>query len=109
MQLFFPGNHGSLIIIFPFEPVIKEVLFIFFIIAVFNFASNPFSNTIVVYASSSVPLILSEPKEFFNLKFNKSSFLLNNFANNNAAAYGLFTIIFAVLSGFLAATLFRRY
>ena len=32
-----------------------------------------------------------------------------NFAHNNAAAYGLFAIIFAILSGFLAATLFRRY
>ena len=31
------------------------------------------------------------------------------FAHNNSVAYGLFTIIFAVLSGFLAATLFRRY
>ena len=31
-----------------------------------------------------------------------------NFAHKNAAAYGLFAIIFAVLSGFFAATLFRR-
>ena len=31
------------------------------------------------------------------------------FANNNAAAYGFFVVIFAILSGFLAATLFRRY
>ena len=32
-----------------------------------------------------------------------------DFAHKNAAAYGFFTIIFAILSGFLAATLFRRY
>ena len=31
-----------------------------------------------------------------------------NFAHNHSAAYGLFTIIFAILSGLLAATLFRR-
>ena len=31
-----------------------------------------------------------------------------NFANNNAATYGFFVIIFAILSGFIAATLFRR-
>ena len=30
------------------------------------------------------------------------------FAHKNSAAYGLFTIIFAILSGFLAATMFRR-
>ena len=31
-----------------------------------------------------------------------------NFAHNHSAAYGLFTIIFAIISGLLAATLFRR-
>mgnify|MGYP001397086766 CR=1 FL=1 len=31
-----------------------------------------------------------------------------NFANNNAATYGFFTIVFAILSGLIAATLFRR-
>ena len=31
------------------------------------------------------------------------------FAHKNSAAYGFFAIIFAVLSGLLAATLFRRY
>ena len=31
-----------------------------------------------------------------------------NFANNNSATYGVFVIIFAILSGFIAATLFRR-
>ena len=30
------------------------------------------------------------------------------FAHKNSAAYGLFTIVFAILSGFLAATMFRR-
>ena len=31
-----------------------------------------------------------------------------HFAHNHSAAYGLFTIIFAIISGLLAATLFRR-
>ena len=31
-----------------------------------------------------------------------------DFAHKNSAAYGLFTIIFAILSGFLAATMFRK-
>lgn len=31
-----------------------------------------------------------------------------DFAHENSAAYGLFVIIFAILSGFLAATMFRR-
>ena len=31
-----------------------------------------------------------------------------NFAHKHSAAYGLFTIIFAIISGLLAATLFRR-
>ncbi len=31
-----------------------------------------------------------------------------NFAHNNSAAYGLFTIIFAIISGLMAATIFRK-
>ena len=31
-----------------------------------------------------------------------------NFANDNAATYGVFVIIFSIFSGFVAATLFRR-
>ena len=31
-----------------------------------------------------------------------------DFANNNAATYGVFVIIFSIFSGFIAATLFRR-
>ena len=30
------------------------------------------------------------------------------FAKNNAASYGVFVIIFSILSGLIAATLFRR-
>jgi len=31
-----------------------------------------------------------------------------DFANNNAATYGVFVVIFSIFSGFIAATLFRR-
>ena len=30
------------------------------------------------------------------------------FANNNSATYGLFTAIFAIICGIIAATIFRR-
>ena len=54
-------------------------------------------------------IILNNKEKIINLKKSGLGSQIYNFANNNAAAYGLFTIIFAVLSGFLAATLFRRY
>ena len=31
-----------------------------------------------------------------------------DFANENAATYGVFVIIFSIVSGFIAAALFRR-
>ena len=54
-------------------------------------------------------IILNNKEKIITLKKSGIGSQIYNFANNNAAAYGLFTIIFAVLSGFLAATLFRRY
>ena len=54
-------------------------------------------------------IILNNKEKIITLKKSGVGSQIYNFANNNAAAYGLFTIIFAVLSGFLAATLFRRY
>ena len=53
-------------------------------------------------------LILNNKEKVITLKKSGIGNQIYNFANKNAAAYGLFTIIFAVLSGFLAATLFRR-
>ena len=54
-------------------------------------------------------LILNNKEKIITLKKSGIGNQIYNFAHMNAAAYGLFTIIFAVLSGFLAATLFRRY
>ena len=54
-------------------------------------------------------LILNNKEKIITLKKSGIGSQIYNFAHMNAAAYGLFTIIFAILSGFLAATLFRRY
>ncbi len=54
-------------------------------------------------------LILNKKEKVIILKKSGIGNQIYNFAHKNAAAYGLFTIIFAILSGFLAATLFRRY
>ena len=54
-------------------------------------------------------LILNNKEKIITLKKSGIGNHIYNFAHSNAAAYGLFAIIFAILSGFLAATLFRRY
>ena len=53
-------------------------------------------------------LIINNKEKVIILKKSGIGNQIYNFAHKNAAAYGLFAIIFAVLSGFLAATLFRR-
>ena len=53
-------------------------------------------------------LILNKKEKVITLKKSGIGNQIYNFAHKNSAAYGLFAIIFAVLSGFLAATLFRR-
>ena len=53
-------------------------------------------------------LIINNKEKVITLKKSGIGDQIYNFAHKNAAAYGLFAIIFAVLSGFLAATLFRR-
>lgn len=53
-------------------------------------------------------LILNNKEKIITLKKSGIGSQIYNFAHKNPAAYGLFAIIFAVLSGFLAATLFRR-
>ena len=53
-------------------------------------------------------LILNNKEKVITLKKSGIGNQIYNFAHKNAAAYGLFAIIFAILSGFLAATLFRR-
>jgi uncharacterized protein (TIGR02186 family) len=53
-------------------------------------------------------LIINNKEKVITLKKSGIGNQIYNFAHKNASAYGLFAIIFAVLSGFLAATLFRR-
>ncbi len=53
-------------------------------------------------------LILNNKEKVITLKKSGIGNQIYNFAHKNSAAYGLFAIIFAILSGFLAATLFRR-
>ena len=53
-------------------------------------------------------IILNNKEKIITLKKSGVGSQIYNFAHKNAAAYGLFAIVFAVLSGFLAATLFRR-
>ena len=53
-------------------------------------------------------VILNKKEKIITLQKSGIGSQIYDFAHNNAAAYGFFTIIFAILSGFLAATLFRR-
>ena len=54
-------------------------------------------------------VILNKKEKILTLQKSGMGSQIYNFAHKNAAAYGFFTIVFAILSGFLAATLFRRY
>ena len=53
-------------------------------------------------------IVLNKKEKIITLAKSGVGSQIYGFAHNNAAAYGLFAILFAVLSGFLAATLFRR-
>jgi len=53
-------------------------------------------------------IVLNKKEKIITLAKSGVGSQIYHFAHNNAVAYGLFVIIFAVLSGFLAATLFRR-
>jgi uncharacterized protein (TIGR02186 family) len=82
---------------------------------------NKLFQTRIFFPSKSIPgeykvnvyqikdnLIINNKEKVITLKKSGIGNQIYNFAHKNAAAYGLFAIIFAVLSGFLAATLFRR-
>ena len=82
---------------------------------------NKLFQTRIFFPSKSIPgeykvnvyqiknnLILNNKEKIITLKKSGVGSQIYNFAHNNAAAYGLFAIIFAIMSGFLAATLFRR-
>ncbi|SVD25284.1 uncharacterized protein METZ01_LOCUS378138 [marine metagenome] len=53
-------------------------------------------------------IVLNKKEKIITLAKSGVGSQIYDFAHNNAVAYGLFVIIFAVLSGLLAATLFRR-
>ena len=82
---------------------------------------NKLFQTRVFFPSKSIPgeyivnvyqiknnIILNKKEKIITLAKSGVGSQIYDFAHNNAVAYGLFVIIFAVLSGFLAATLFRR-
>ena len=68
--------------------------------------SNPERLSTQVMTKNNV--ILNKKEKIIILKKSGIGSKIYDFAHKNAAAYGLFAIIFAILSGFLAATLFRR-
>ena len=53
-------------------------------------------------------IILNKKEKIITLQKSGIGSQIYDFAHKNSAAYGFFTILFAILSGFLAATLFRR-
>ena len=52
--------------------------------------------------------IVSKEDKIINIEKSGIGSDIYYFANNNSAAYGFFAIVFAILSGLIAATLFRR-
>ena len=69
--------------------------------------SIPGEYKVIVYQIKN-NVILNKKEKIITLKKSGIGSQIYDFAHKNAAAYGLFAIIFAILSGFLAATLFRR-
>jgi len=82
---------------------------------------NKLFQTRVFFPSKSIPgdyivnvyqiknnIILNKKEKIITLAKSGVGSQIYDFAHNNSVAYGLFVIIFAILSGFLAATLFRR-
>ncbi len=73
----------------------------------FPATTTPGKYTVSIYHIRN-KTIMSKEDKIINIKKSGIGNEIFNFANNNSAAYGFFTIIFAVLSGLIAATLFRR-
>jgi len=73
------------------------------------FPSNtiPGKYTVKVYNIKNNSIIGMD-KKIINIEKSGIGSKIYYFANNNSAAYGLLVIIFAILSGLIAATLFRR-
>ena len=103
----------NLIKIKKFDNMYKEYKF-------FNIENKLFQ-TRVFFPENSIPgdykvtiyqiknkLIVSKKDRLINIKKSGIGAKIYNFAHNQSAAYGLLSILFAVLSGLIAATLFRR-
>ena len=73
----------------------------------FPATTTPGEYTVSVYHIRNKTIISKEDK-IINIEKAGIGNDIYNFANSNSAAYGLFTIVFAILSGLIAATLFRR-
>ena len=82
---------------------------------------NKLFQTRVFFPSNTIPgnykvtiyqiknkIILSKKEKLINIKKSGVGEKVFEFAHNQPATYGLLSIIFAVLSGLIAATLFRR-
>ena len=82
---------------------------------------NKLFQTRVFFPAESVPgeykvqvyqiknnIVLNKKEKIITLQKSGIGSQIFDFAHKNSAAYGFFTILFAILSGFLAATLFRR-
>ena len=73
----------------------------------FPATTTPGEYIVTVYHVRNKTIISKEDKKI-NIEKSGIGNDIYNFANNNSAAYGLFTIIFAIISGLVAATVFRR-
>ena len=86
-----------------------------------NNVENKLFQTRVYFPSSTIPgnykvtilqvknkLILSKKNKMIKIKKSGIGEKIYEFAHSEPASYGLFSIFFAILSGLIAATLFRR-
>jgi len=87
----------------------------------FKNIENKLFQTRVFFPSNTIPgtynvtifqiknkVIISEKNKLINIKKSGIGEKVFEFANNEPAAYGLLSILFAIISGLIAATLFRR-
>ena len=87
----------------------------------FNNIDDKLFQTRVFFPANSIPgeykvtiyqvrdkIIVSKKDRIINIKKSGIGEIIYKFANQQSAAYGLLSILFAVLSGLIAATLFRR-
>ena len=87
----------------------------------FNNIENKLFQTRVFFPTNSIPgkyniqiyqvknkVIINKKNKIINIKKSGIGEKISKFANSQPATYGLLSVIFAVLSGLFAATIFRR-